>query len=76
MPFDIYGHNLPDGYCEVHPDTMGPYPCFRCYEEREQNERDQAYRNEHEEAERKLYEREVAGKMWLDLLAQCHFPDV
>lgn len=39
MPFDIYGNNLRNGYCEVHPYVHEEYPCSMCYMENERNSR-------------------------------------
>lgn len=33
MPYDIYGNYLRPGYCEVHPDVRGEYPCDECLAE-------------------------------------------
>ena len=33
MKFDIYGGNLRDGFCEVHPSFAEPYPCPLCVSE-------------------------------------------
>ena len=33
MSWDIYGHNLRRGYCEVHPSVHEGYPCSVCQEE-------------------------------------------
>jgi len=33
MAFDIYGNHLRPGYCEVHPDYYGEYPCDLCLED-------------------------------------------
>jgi hypothetical protein len=33
MPFDIYGHVLRDGYCEVHPNVHETYPCAMCLQQ-------------------------------------------
>jgi hypothetical protein len=30
MGFDIYGHGLQPGHCEVHPNIPEPYPCSIC----------------------------------------------
>lgn len=30
MAYDIYGHTLRAGHCEVHPDEPEPYPCYYC----------------------------------------------
>lgn len=49
MAYDIYGNHLKPGYCEVHPDVPEPYPCYRCYQERE--EEDDYYRYLEEQAE-------------------------
>lgn len=33
MSYDIYGHTLATGHCEVHPDVQHPYPCPCCYDD-------------------------------------------
>ena len=33
MSYDIYGNYLRPGYCEVHPNRRGSYPCDLCEEE-------------------------------------------
>lgn len=33
MSWDIYGHELRRGYCEVHPSVHESYPCSVCQEE-------------------------------------------
>lgn len=33
MSWDIYGHELRRGYCEVHPSVHEGYPCSVCQEE-------------------------------------------
>lgn len=33
MTYDIYGHQLAAGHCEVHPDVQHPYPCPCCYDD-------------------------------------------
>lgn len=33
MAWDIYGFNLREGYCEVHPDVPQPYPCIFCLQD-------------------------------------------
>lgn len=33
MNYDIYGHELATGHCEVHPDVQHPYPCPCCYDD-------------------------------------------
>lgn len=35
MSWDIYGHTLRSGHCEVHPSEPEPYPCSVCIGERE-----------------------------------------
>lgn len=35
MSFDIYGHPLKPGYCEVHPNIGEEYPCSLCLIEQE-----------------------------------------
>jgi len=38
MAFDIYGHTLRPGHCEVHPEVGEEYPCFYCRSEMESPE--------------------------------------
>lgn len=67
MSFDIYGNHLRPGYCEVHPDHRGTYPCDLC-EEREQD--DYYRRQEENEYYKHLeedYYREQYGDYLLDL---------
>ena len=38
MPYDIYGNNLRNGFCEVHPYVEQEYPCQICCQEIEREE--------------------------------------
>jgi galactose-1-phosphate uridylyltransferase len=38
MSYDIYGNHLRPGYCEVHPNHRGIYPCDLCEEEIAEND--------------------------------------
>jgi len=53
MSFDIYGNYLRSGYCEVHPDHRGDYPCDLCKEEEyyRQQQEEEEYRQQQEEEE-------------------------
>lgn len=44
MSFDIYGENLRQGHCEVHPNVHEEYPCSVCLSESSQkNDHAQQY---------------------------------
>lgn len=38
MAWDIYGNNLREGFCEVHPHVNEYYPCSICYDEIQKEE--------------------------------------
>ena len=46
MPYDIYGDNLRNGFCEVHPYVEQEYPCQICWQE---IEREKQRQREHRE---------------------------
>ena len=54
MSWDIFGNYLKPGYCEVHPDVAEPYPCYYCYQERDEEE--QAQQQQREDYEKEMYE--------------------
>lgn len=38
MAWDIYGNNLREGFCEVHPHVNQYYPCWICCDEIQREE--------------------------------------
>lgn len=50
MAYDIYGHPLQRGHCEVHPNHRGEYPCDLCEEEYYEYEQDRAMQEEYEDS--------------------------
>lgn len=38
MAWDIYGNNLREGFCEVHPHVNEYYPCWICRDEIQKEE--------------------------------------
>ncbi len=42
MAFDIYGNNLRQGFCEVHPHVQQEYPCGICCRAEKENRQQEA----------------------------------
>lgn len=63
--WDIYGNPLRSGFCEVHPDVRGDYPCALCIQESHESERAREY----EEGYRQFLETEYVIACAEQLLA-------
>ena len=68
MAYDIYGNHLRPGYCEVHPDTRGDYPCSCCIEESHRHELERAQRADYERAMLEQYEEEMRDR-WIQAVS-------
>ena len=55
MPYDIYGNNLRNGFCEVHPYVEQEYPCQICCQEIEREEQRQRENREHSQLQNEQY---------------------
>ena len=55
MPYDIYGNNLRNGFCEVHPYVEQEYPCQICWQEIEREEQRQRENREHSQLQNEQY---------------------
>ena len=55
MPYDIYGNNLRNGFCEVHPYVEQEYPCQICCQEIEREKQRQRENREHSQLQNKQY---------------------
>lgn len=55
MAFDIYGNDLRDGFCEVHPHVGQEYPCSICCMEIEREEQRQRENREHTRLQNEQY---------------------
>ena len=67
MSYDICGNYLRPGYCEVHPNHRGSYPCDLCEEQRME---DDYYRQQEEDYCKELenqYQTEMYTEYLLDL---------
>ena len=56
MSYDIYGENLRNGHCEVHPHVHEPYPCSVCLSENDNRPNFKAQQRYYDNAEREYYE--------------------
>lgn len=64
MSYDIYGNDLKEGYCEVHPNVPEYYPCYICCQEIDRENQMQQHKNEQlqpEQTEPKIYEIDFEG---------------
>ena len=60
MPYDIYGNNLRNGLCEVHPYVEQEYPCQICCQEIEREEQRQRENREHSQLQNEQYHLQTA----------------
>ena len=49
MAWDIHGHSLRPGHCEVHPDIPEQWPCGYCRDEMDRAEMDRAQEEAHQQ---------------------------
>ena len=55
MPYDIYGNNLRNGFCEVHPYVGQEYPCQICCQEIEREKQRQRENRENSQLQNEQY---------------------
>ena len=60
MPYDIYGNNLRNGFCEVHPYVEQEYPCQICCQEIEREKQRQQENREHSQLQNEQYSLHIA----------------
>lgn len=65
MSYDIYGNKLRSGYCEVHPDIPGQFPCGECERERQYYEQQSRQGAEYDEYQRGRDDERKAIVAWL-----------
>jgi|GEM_PF-5443476 len=61
MSYDIYGNDLKEGYCEVHPHIPEYYPCHICCQEIDRENKRHQQQQHPEQPEPKIYEIDFEG---------------
>ena len=59
MPYDIYGQDLRNGFCEVHPYVEQEYPCQICCQEIEREEQRQRENRERLRLQNEQYQQSL-----------------
>lgn len=59
MPYDIYGQDLRNGFCEVHPYVEQEYPCQICCQEIEREKQRQRENREYQQSLNEHYQQSL-----------------